>query len=246
MKTTKFLIAALAVMVAGAANASYTYGSADGGTISVYEPWQSNTYSRRDSSRFSDKFYIGARLDLNLAAFENKYSLAGGTEVPASDSYGTAMHLGFDLSAGWQFARKWRTEINYAYTGVFSDKDTEYTFDMSAQHLTLNGIYTIREWSTTSLYAGLGAGVGLLRTSFSGTLFAPGAESDKTTIGLVGQFMLGVEEKLMDNLYLGINYKLSYLTGRKQGVEMFDGDTFESDISGILTNTFGLGMRYEF
>jgi len=172
--------------------------------------------------------------------------LASGAVAPGADSYGAARQMGFDLSAGSQFAKKWRTEINYGYTGTFSDKDTEYTFDMSAQLLTLNGIYTIREWTTTSVYAGAGVGVGFLKTSWSGVLFAQGANGDKTSAGFAGQLMLGAEEKLVDNLYMGLNYKLSYMMGHKQKVLMADDDHFISDIKGILTNTFGLGLRYVF
>ena len=233
MKAIKYFIAILAVTVIGQAHAA-SYGG-----------YYSEGFKEVAESR-NDQFYLGARFDMNFATFKNEYTFANGTEVPGADSFLFATQLGLDVNVGWQFAPKWRTELNYGYTGTFSDNDAEYIFDMFAQYLMLNGIYTIKEWTTTSVYAGIGAGAGMLRTSFTGPRFTSDAENAKTSIGFTGQFMLGVEEKIAGNLYLGLTYKLSYMTGHKQGIAMTDGDTFQSKLNGILNNTLGLGLRYTF
>ena len=198
---------------------------------------------------FLDKYYIGARFNYNLASFSNKYSLASDPSDHENDSFSFTQQFGFDITGGWQFADKWRAELNYGNFFKYTDRDSDSTFDLSTQFLTLNGIYTAYEWKTTSFYVGAGAGIGVVRTAFSNSVFAHNATTNKTSIGFAGQVMAGLEEKITDNLYLGLTYKLSYLTGHKQEIELLPHpvpDTLISKTSGILNNTFGIGLRFEF
>ncbi|MCL2748462.1 MAG: porin family protein [Alphaproteobacteria bacterium] len=202
--------------------------------------------------KFDSKFYIGARFDFNLASFQNEYSDASGTRDKLTDSFSFVQQLGFDIAAGYQFAPRWRAELNYVNTGKYSDKDTGGTFDLSSQFFMLNGLYTINIWTTTSIYTGFGVGIGMLTTKFADIYFAPDAELSKTSMGFAGQAMIGIEEKIAEQLYLGLTYKLSYMTGHKQEIAidpLMNGgvvDTFISETSGILNNTFGVGLRLEF
>lgn len=228
----KFLIAIFALAVTTSAHAASSYGG---------------YYVDTDKGAASGgSAYISAAFDLNMATFTNDYSLASNPSATGGDSYSFAQQMGFDAAVGYEFAPKWRAELNYGFTGTHSDKDADGTFDISAQQISLNLIYTIKKWTDTSIYAGFGAGAAQLKTSLTHLLFDPSAETTKTSVVLMGRLMIGIEEQIAQNLYLGLGYKLSYMTGHTQKLLMKDSDIFIADISDIFTNTFSLGLRYSF
>ena len=238
--TTAIVIAGFAGPEAFAAVGYGDYGGTYGGQRVVAETKQP------DDKPSSETFYIGAMFDFNLATFSNKLTVLG-TGNTATDDYSFARQLGFDLSAGWQFAPRWRVEVGYGNTGVFSDSDSGTEFDTSAQYFMLNGIYTFAKWTTTSAYVGAGAGAAILNTSWSGIYFMPDAKTSLNSTGFNGQLMLGVEEHLGSGLYLGLAYKSSYMTAdHRHDLRLLDNDVFRSEIKGIWTNTIALGVRYAF
>ncbi|MDR2413222.1 MAG: porin family protein [Rickettsiales bacterium] len=195
------------------------------------------------------RWSFGARFDYTLASFKNKYSLGSGAGGGETDSFSFKPQMGFDVSAGYQIDDKWRVELNYGYTGKYEDNDSDMAYDIAAQFLTINGVYTIKEWTTTSLFVGGGLGAGYLTTRFTAPLtFHPSAETSESSIGFTGALQFGVEEKLSDNVRLGLTYKLGYLTGHKQEIELAvaPADSFISENTGVLSNTLGIGIRYTF
>ena len=249
MDAKKIFIAASILLAAGqAGGASYDgYYTGTSEASSSYGGYYVDPESKRPMRDNADSFYVGARIDLNFASFENEYSLAGNPAHHGSDSYSFARQLGIDASFGYRFAQKWRAELNYGYTGTYQDADSNTIFDISAQYFMLNGIRTIKEWTDTSIFAGLGAGAGVLKTAFNGSFFSPGADNAKTSAGIVGQAMIGLEEKISDEMSLDLTYKLSYMAGHSQELELLGGaDIFKSKTNGIMTNTIGLGVRYSF
>ena len=244
-----FALPIIAIAIVDDANAtSSMYG------IPSETPVYSTTARRNVQTprkKFDEKFYVGARFDFNLASFSNKYSVTSDPADNMNDSFSFAQQLGFDAVFGWQFDPRWRAEFNYINSGKYSDKDSGGSFDISSHLFMLNGIYTINTWRDTSVYAGFGLGAGMLTTKHANIYFMPDAELSKTSIGFAGQAMVGIEEKISDRLYLGLVYKLSYMTGHQQEIKLnpliygSDG-TFISKTSGILNNTFGVGLRLEF
>ncbi|MCL2017531.1 MAG: porin family protein [Alphaproteobacteria bacterium] len=209
--------------------------------VYMEERWERGARPQQPKNR-----YVGARFDLTLSSFNQTFMLVSDPSDTGRDNFSMERMLGFDVTAGYRFHPKWRAEINYGYTGTYEDNDI-VSFSIGAQYLTLNGIYTIREWTTTSIYTGAGVGIGFLATKFS----APGtfdlyAKTDKLSTGFAGQLQIGMEEKVSDNLVLGAYYKLGYITGHSQDILMGDQDIFRIKTSGLFMNTFGLGIRVLF
>ncbi|MCL2538127.1 MAG: porin family protein [Alphaproteobacteria bacterium] len=253
MKNIKIATIALTIGVVGtaaanAAPANVTYGQMANApratqTTTTQTPQQMSP--RTAATTENNRVYIGANIGWNILTFNNKYSLAS-DPTTETDRFSFESALGFDVAVGWQFNNKWRAELNYVYAGNYEDKDTLTTFELQRQYLALNGIYTFKSWTRTSFYGGLGIGVGQLRTSWTGAYFAPEAKNDKDSTTFVAHGILGLEERLVDNLHLNLAYKLSFMTGHEHDVLLNGGDTFKSKTSGIIGNTFSLGIRYVF
>lgn len=235
-----FIAAALGFMCADATAAAVrrTYRNiyTDNNMITVEDPVVSD----------AGRFYAGARFDYTLANFTNTYSTATDSATE-DDAFSFKPMLGFDATFGYQFSDKWRGELNYANTGKFEDKDSNTTFDISASIFTVNGIYTIKQWSETSLFVGAGLGAGYLTTKWSGAgVFAPNAETSKSSLGFVADAQIGLEQLISDAVRLVLYYKLGYMTGHTQEIRLLDDDMFIVDNGGILTNSFGIGLRLMF
>jgi hypothetical protein len=193
------------------------------------------------------KFFLGIRGSFSLATFSNKYGVRSNLAYTADDSFLLKPQMGFDIFAGYALVPKWRMELGYWHSGTYGDKDSGMTFDLGQQTLSIGAVYTIKEWTVANLWVGAFAGAGILDTKFNAPKnFAPGAKNSKTSLGLMGGVQMGIEEKIADNVWLGISYKFSYLAGHEQNVLLNDGDTFISKTKGVFSNTFGLGVRFAF
>jgi opacity protein-like surface antigen len=196
------------------------------------------------------KWSIGAKFDFSLISFTNRYSLLSDPSDSETDNFRAKPQLGFDVSIGYQLSRKWRAELDYWHSGTYSEKDSYMSFDLGASTITLNGIYNIKEWTTTCVYIGAGVGAGYLTTEWTAPVgtFDSNTDTGKSSIGFTGQLQFGIEEKIADNFSLGLNYKLGYLAGQTQNILLGDGsgDSWVVKTGGILTNTFGLGLRFTF
>jgi len=250
MKLNRIIFALPVIAIAFAGNVDANTSSKD--TIYGLDS-RTKRYTAVGAGRekFDSKFYVGARFNYNLASFSNEYSVASDPADKFSDSFSFVQQPGFDAAVGYQFAPRWRMELNYINTGKYSDKDSGGNFDISSQLFMLNGIYAINMWTTTSLHVGLGLGAGMLTTKHTNIYFLPTANESKTSMGFAGQAMIGVEERISEQVYLGLTYKLSYITGHKQEIALDpitfgSADTFISETGGILNNTFGIGLRLEF
>lgn len=196
----------------------------------------------------SGKYSVAARFDYSLINFDNEYSLKSDPSDSETDKFSFEPVLGFDVAAGYQFSPKWRAELNYGFTGKFEDSDSDTTYEQRTSFLTINGIYTIQEWNTTSIYAGAGLGVGFLTTKHGGVgTFHPSAETTESSVGFAGSLQFGLEEKISSDVRLVLSYKLGYMTGHEQSILLADeSDYFVSKNTGILSNSFGLGLRFTF
>lgn len=231
-------------LVATAANAapSHIMRDSNGGYLVTYD--------------YTDKaktgWYVGARADLNILNWENKYSVDSGltaSEDYASDKYSFEPVFGGSVFAGRSFSYFWRAELEAGYMGYFEDKDGESEFTMQIPYLMVNGYYDF----TNGLYLGAGVGVAMPITTIDlGATLATTDGSDRKEYGFapMAGVMLGYSHKLDDNLVLDVRYRLAGMTGLDQRVNMFiEGENshwFQNDIDFILDNSISIGLRYEF
>ncbi len=193
----------------GAQVRNMVYGGLEGGHNIQYQP------------EFQNSFYIGVNGAFNMASFKNTYSFASDPSVSESDNFLFETQMGFGVSAGYQFAPQWRTELDYGYSGKFEDQDSYADFTISSQYLMANILYTIVSWDTTNFYGGIGLGAVLIKSQMSGLVFMPDGNDtqSKTTFG--GQMILGIEEFLTQNFAIGAEYRLMYNGGNDQSARRY-------------------------
>jgi opacity protein-like surface antigen len=242
MRFIKIALALAAVVSAGAAGAvqaqsptfrGFVYGGVDSRREIQYE------------QPFEGSFYIGARGALNLANFKNEYSFVA-YPTTDSDSYSFARQLGFEVAAGWQFARKWRAELSYGYSGKYEDKDSAADFSLSSQNFMANALYTIKKWTATNVYGGAGVGASLVRSGISGSMFLSDGKDFQTKATFAGQLMLGIEQDLEPGFAVGLQYRLMYGGGVEHRRNDIWNDTMITKIGGTLTNSVMIGARVKF
>lgn len=196
---------------------------------------------------FQNEFYLGVRGALNFLNFSNDQTLyyADGNADSASESFSFKETLGFGLSAGYQFARQWRADLDYVYSGNFQDGDSAATFDLSTQNITLGIIYTMYEWDSVSAYIGAGAGASFVKTRLSGVHFADDNRDTQNKTTYAAQFRLGLEKGITENFAVNIEYRLGYGGGMTNTrVEIHpDLDRYDAKIGGILSNSVMVGLR---
>ena len=191
-------------------------------------------------------FYAGAQFGLNLANFKLDHYFESNPSLTTQDSYSFAPQLGLEFIAGYQFAPRWRTELNYGYVSKFEDSDSAAIFAITSQHLMANVLFTMAQLNTTSIYTGVGAGATLLQSSISGLIFTDDGHRDQTKATYIGQFILGVEEAVTKNFSVGLSYAFRYSGGATHKREYFDGDILVTDISAIMTHNISAGVRIKF
>lgn len=208
------------------------------------------TYNYTDKAKSG--WYVGARADLNLLNWENKYSVDSdltAAEEHNSDKYSFEPVFGGSIFGGTRFAYFWRAELEVGYLGYFEDKDGESEFSMQIPYMMLNGYYDF----TNGLYLGAGVGVAMPTTTvdLAPTLATTDGKGRKEYgFAPMAGIMLGYSYELDDNLVLDLRYRLAGMTGLDQKVDMFiEGENphwFQNDIDFILDNSISIGIRYEF
>jgi opacity protein-like surface antigen len=186
-------------------------------------------------------FYVGAGLGLNFNNFKTDSTLLGATE---SESYSFKQTTGFELMGGYQFAPRWRAELNYGQSGEFSKKDSLSSLAMSMQWMTANVHYMIQQWTETSVYAGLGAGAAMLKTEISSLYFDDSNDTENNTT-FTGMGILGIEQSVSSNISIMAEYRLRYTGGAKHE-RVFGGSALDTTFGGIITNSIVIGARVKF
>lgn len=206
------------------------------------------TYNYTDKAKSG--WYVGARADLNLLNWENKYSVSDGVVAPeeySNDKYSFEPVFGGSIFGGTRFAYFWRAELEAGYLGYFEDKDATSEFSMQIPYMMLNGYYDF----TNGLYLGAGVGVAMPITTID-TVFSNGGDRKEYGFAPMAGIMLGYSYELDDNLVLDLRYRLAGMTGLDQRIDdlTFPSDPktywFQNDIDFILDNSISIGIRYEF
>ena len=191
-------------------------------------------------------FYIGGKFAVNLASWDNKYSVASDPADIETDRFSLAQQLGFDVSAGYQFVSRWRAELNYGYTGKYEDKDSGANFSIGTQYAFANAIYTFGQWERTSVYGGLGAGAAFVQSKMAGPIFIDDNNETKTGATYAANAMLGLEEMINYNLGLNIQYRFMLNGGHRHNRAVAGDDTMRNDIGSIITHSIMVGAKYKF
>ena len=197
-------------------------------------------------TEFQGNFYVGAKGALNLTSFKNKYYFNPGPATSESDSFSFVRQMGFDLTAGYQFAPQWRAELEYGYSGKFEDQDSVSTFKLSWQSVMANALYTISEWNTVNFYGGGGIGFASLTSRVSGLDFVTDGRDSQSNTAFAGQLILGIEEFLTPNFAIGAEFRMMYSGGITNKRNDLYGDTLVTETGGIFANSLKIGVRYKF
>jgi opacity protein-like surface antigen len=244
----KFVITTAVVVFCGAADAAHqntgrpivkniVYGGVESRREVQYEPL------------FEGRLYLGVRGALNLTNFTLDSHLESAPNHTESDKYSFEQAFGFDVSAGYQFAPRWRAELNYVYAGKIEDQESNFSFWTSSSHFMANTIYTFLGWrEEVSIYGGLGVGASLVSMHVSGTPFMTDGKDTQNKTTFAGQVLLGLEQSLTPNVALNLQYRLMYSGGI--GIRRDDaanpGDAYVGEIGGVLTNSLMLGAVIKF
>lgn len=207
------------------------------------------TYDYNDKAKTG--WYAGARAELSLLNWKNKYSTEPEKGVAEdTESYSETV-FGGSLFAGRTFNYFWRAELEAGLIGQYTDKDMGFEFKLTVPYVMLNGYYDF----ANGLYVGAGLGLAVPKTELDNIGFDVGDRS-KRAVSPMGALMAGWTHKLDYNLALDLRYRLAAFGGTKHtrtfanGVmidtEDFSGVKFTNDISLILDNSLSIGLRYEF
>lgn len=223
-------------LTATAANAAPSYIMRDGqGGYNV-------TYDYTDKAKSG--WYVTARAELNFLNWENTY-FSDDVGSSAKDKYSFESLFGGSISVGKKFSYFWRGELEAGYTGVFTDKDEGFEFNLSAPYLLVNAIYDFN----SGMYAGGSLGAAMPVTDLDGDIFIAGSRT-KTSISPMAGLMIGYTHKLDDNFVLDLRYRIAGFYGTKHTRNFEDIASnqyyLENKIDLILDNSISVGLRYEF
>ena len=229
------VLAALTATVADAAP-SYIARNAKGG----YDV----TYNYTDKAKTG--WYVGARAELSLLNWENKYS-SNFPDIPPADSEDFMFESVFGGNAfvGYTFNHFWRAEVEGGVLGQFEDRDHMSDFTMTVPYLMANGYYDF----ANGLYVGAGLGVAMPTTELDIRDAFDGSDRKETSISPMAGIMLGYSHALDYNLTLDVRYRLSGFLGSEHKL---DNDVlggtywFQNKIDWVLDNSISIGLRYNF
>lgn len=213
---------------------SYLTRTADGG----YRV----TYDYQDKAKTG--WYVGARAELGLWNWTNKYSLDPNASSTATDNdrYSFEPVFGGSVFGGTRIKYFWRLELEAGYLGYFEDKDASTEFTMQIPYALLNAYYDFNN----GLYLGIGVGAAMPITTIDAQTWADGSDRKHYGFAPMAGVMLGYAHKLDDNLILDLRYRLSGMTGSTQRIDLTDGHWVENKIDFVLDNSISVGLRYEF
>lgn len=199
------------------------------------------TYDYTDKAKTG--WYVGARAELSLLNWENKYDSndPGVDSNYDSDEYSFESVFGGSLFGGYMFNYFWRAELEAGLIGQFEDKDDGAEFKLTVPYVLMNGYYDF----TNGLYVGAGLGIAVPKTELDMAAFKAGDRTERD-VSLMGALMLGYSHELDYNLVLDLRYRLAAFNGTKQTRTLDNGYEFENDIGLILDNSVSVGLRYEF
>lgn len=184
------------------------------------------------------RYYIGARAQYSLASFSQ--DIRGYMEPGNVDKmyFSSVPQFGFDATAGWQFAPKWRAELNYGYAGRNVMGNKKYmSWQVQTQYLMANALFTAWQQDLFSVYVGGGLGAAFLGTRLSGTPFD--FERDRARPAV--QAIFGIQQEITKNIILDAQFRSLYNGGFS---ERIGPDTAKTN--NMLTNSLMVGVRIGF
>lgn len=189
-------------------------------------------------------WYGGIRGEMSLLNWENSYS----SNDPAAkgefngDSYSFEPVFGGSLFVGRVLEDGWRGEVEAGLIGQFTDSGSYgANFKMTIPYVSVNVMYDFEN----NLYAGGALGVAMPKVDVSMLMF----ESDERNISPKFDLMVGYSHELTERLNLDLRYRFSLMFGPNVKADYTDGVNsywFKSETDTIFSNSFSIGLRYDF
>ena len=188
------------------------------------------------------KNYAGLGINLSFLTWKNEYKDSDGV-VLETESFNFKPLTGVSGVIGVRPADKWRADLEFGYVGKFSDSEVDLDFipyilktqfDMVTYNITVNGYYEF--WR--GIYAGVGAGMAMVKTTLDDTLYP--TETD-TSVSPMGALMLGWSESVGERADLDFRYRVALFHG---GNVIVGGIKIEED--NVTDMSLSVGLRYNF
>jgi opacity protein-like surface antigen len=186
--------------------------------------------------------YVGLGGQYSMASFEMDLTTSrrpGQTFVTHAIA---APEFGYDIVAGYQFAPRWRAELNYGYAGKYKDNLTDGRWAMDVQYLMANALYrlwTLDEWS---VHLGPGLGAAMVHAHMDSLDIA----GTTTKLRIAGHLLIGLEYRATDWLAIVGQFRTMYGGGVSEHYRFNSGATMDAQTKPILTNSLMLGVRVMF
>lgn len=194
----------------------------------------------RDASTGGNK-YAGLRGELSFLNWTNTYKDQDGIKL-GSDDFNFKPLIGLSVFGGFKPIDKWRTDIEISYIGKYNEAETENDggymkktyFDMVVYNLSVNGYYDFYK----GFYAGVGAGIAVVKTTLDDTDWQ---RQSSTDISPMGALMAGWSVRVDEKIDFDLRYRMALFHG---GEVEFANLKIEE---GLITDiSLSAGIRYNF
>lgn len=190
---------------------------------------------------FGGTWYGTVRGEMSLMNWSNDYSSDVADLDNKSDSFSFESVFGGSLAVGHIADANWRGELEAGVIGRFTDSGYGADFKLTIPYASVNVIYDF----ANSVYVGGGLGIALPKAELSWDTF----ETHKREVSPMFSFMAGYSHKMSENVSLDFRYRLSFMFGPEfaaKGISYLGDGWLKTDLGTIVSNSFSVGLRYEF
>ncbi len=199
---------------------------------------------------FGGVWYGTVRGEMSLMNWKNDYSSDVADLDNKSESFSFESVFGGSLAVGHIADANWRGELEAGLIGRFTDSGYGADFKLTIPYVSVNVMYDF----ANNVYVGGGLGVALPKMDLGvsvynknlGDWIAFDAQERKVTPKF--DMMIGYSYGLTEQMNLDFRYKLSVMFGpdvTENGVYS-NKYWLKTDLGTIVSNSFSIGLRYEF
>lgn len=186
-------------------------------------------------------WYGTIRGEMSLLNWKNKYSSDVVDLDGKSENFSFESVFGGSLAIGNMATADWRGELEAGIIGQFTDSGYGADFKLTIPYLSVNVIYDFEN----NVYVGGGLGVALPKAELAWHTF----DSDDRIVSPKFDLMVGYSHKLAERVSLDFRYRLSLMFGpdvKASGISDTGEYWLKTNINSIFSNSFSVGLRYEF
>ena len=216
-----------------------------GGAYAASAPVRSNMLQRW----MGGTWYGTVRGEMSLLNWKNEYSSDVGDLDGKSDSFSFEPVFGGSLAIGHIAANNWRGEVEAGLIGQYSDAEAGANFELTIPYVSVNAIYDLEN----NVYVGGGLGFALPKADLSVAVYNPSIgdwisfETEERALSPKFDLMVGYSYLLAERVNLDFRYRLSVLFGpNMKADDIYSSEWLKTDVGTIFSNSFSVGVRYEF